>query len=219
MSVQYENAWRPVAEQQVTIDIAAPNVEIIPERLAFSPNGDGLGDTVSVQFRANEAVTWEGSIIDMTGKVVMETDYSQTTSFVKWNGRKPDGSEVADGEYLVLGVFTDMAGNVTYAEPFTIKIDRRPVQTVLKVPTGFSPNGDGLEDTLKAVIESDLHIDVNEWKLVIIDDTGEVLTSQRGTDTLPTEAEWDGMIMQEGNFAPALEGVLSGCIVCRLHKG
>ncbi len=219
MSVQYENSWRPVAEKDIIIDITAPNVEIIPERLAFSPNGDGLGDTVSVRYRANEVVTWEGSIIDMTGKVVMETDYSRTTSLVKWDGRAPDGKEVPDGEYLVLGVFTDLAGNVTYAEPLTFKIDRRPVSTVLKVPAGFSPNGDGFEDKLHVQIESDLHTDVKEWKIVVIDDSGEVLTSFRGADTLPAELSWDGMILQEGNVAPALEGVYQAVLYVDYLKG
>ncbi|HAK44508.1 MAG TPA: hypothetical protein DCO79_01115, partial [Spirochaeta sp.] len=219
MSVEYENSWRPVADEEIVLDIAAPRVEIIPERLAFSPNGDGLGDTVSVKFKANEVVTWEGSIIDMTGALVMETNSSQTTSVVKWNGLKPDGTEVADGEYLVLGVFSDLAGNLTYAEPFTVKIDRRSVETVLNVPTGFSPNDDGYEDKLKVGIDADLYLDVKEWRLVIIDDTGEVLTSFRGKESLPSEQVWDGMVMQEGSVAPALEGVYQAVLYVDYVKG
>lgn len=219
MSVEYENSWRPVAEENIIIDINAPGVDILPERLAFSPNGDGLGDDLTIQYRANEVVTWEGSIIDMTGALILETDYKQTTSLVKWDGTTPDGEDVPDGEYLVLGVFTDLAGNVTYAEPFTVKIDRRSVKTTLIVPEGFSPNGDGFEDNLKVKIESDLHTDVKEWKIVVIDDTGETLSSFRGKETLPKELSWDGMIMQEGNIAPALEGVYQAVLYVDYIKG
>ncbi len=220
MSVEYGNQWRPVVEEEVKIDITAPNVEILPDRTAFSPNGDGLGDSVEIRFRANEAVTWEGSIIDMKGDIIVETDYKQTSSWVEWNGTLPDNSEVPDGEYLVLGIFTDLAGNVTYAEPVSIKIDRRPVNTVVKVPTGFSPNGDGYEDKLHVFIESDLHIDVNEWKIMILDDTGEALTTFGGDDgTLPQELTWDGMIMQEGNVAPAFEGVYQAVLYVDYVKG
>ena len=219
MSVTYPNSWRPVAEKEVEIDIAAPRVEILPERLAFSPNGDGLGDTVSVRYKANEPVTWEGSIIDMTGEVVLETDSARTTSRIVWDGRAPDGTEIPDGEYLVLGVFTDLAGNVTFAEPFTFKIDRRPVRTVLKVPGGFSPNGDGYEDELKIGIDSELYVDINEWKMVIIDDTGEALTTIRGRDTMPKSVSWDGMVAQEGNFAPALEGSYQAVLYVDYVKG
>ena len=219
MSVEYENSWRPVADKQITLDIAAPNVQIIPERLAFSPNGDGLGDDLSIRFKANEVVTWEGSIIDMTGALVLESDYTQTTSLVKWDGTTPDGVDVPDGEYLVLGVFSDLAGNITYAEPFTVRIDRRPVQTVINVPTGFSPNGDGHEDKLHVTIDSDLYEDVNEWKIVVIDDSGEALTSFKGTETLPKELSWDGMIMQESNIAPALEGVYQAVLYVDYIKG
>ncbi len=219
MSVEYRNNWRPVIEQAIVVDIAAPRVEIQPDRYAFSPNGDGLGDIVTVKYRSNEAVTWEGSIIDMTGQVVLETDYTQTTSLVKWDGSGADGTEVPDGEYLVLGVFTDLAGNTTYAEPFTLKIDRRPVNTVLEVPSGFSPNGDGLEDKLKVGIKSDLMVDVREWKMTIIDDTGESLVTYRGEDTLPRTVEWDGMVMQEGNTAPALDGVYQAVIYIDYEKG
>ena len=219
MSVEYENSWRPVAEQDVVIDIAAPGVDIAPDRLAFSPNGDGLGDELTIKYRANEVVTWEGSIIDMTGALVLETDYKQTTSLVKWDGTAPDGTDVPDGEYLVLGVFTDLAGNVTYAEPFTVKIDRRSVKTVIRVPDGFSPNGDGHEDTLNVKIEADLYTDVNDWRIAVIDDTGEELSSFKGTETLPKELSWDGMILQEGNVAPALEGVYQAVLYVDYIKG
>ncbi|MDC7226427.1 MAG: FlgD immunoglobulin-like domain containing protein [Spirochaetales bacterium] len=219
MSVEYENSWRPVADEEILIDISAPRVEITPERLAFSPNGDGLGDELLISFKANEEVTWEGSIIDMKGNLVLETDYTQTSSQVKWNGTMPDGSAVPDGEYLILGVFSDLAGNITYAEPFTVMIDRRTVETVLNVPTGFSPNNDGYEDKLKIGIDADLYLDVNEWKLVVIDDSGEVLTSFRGTENLPDELVWDGMIMQEGSVAPALEGVYQAVLYVDYVKG
>ena len=219
MSVEYENSWRPVADEEIKIDIAAPRVEIQPERLAFSPNGDNLGDDITIRFKANEVVTWEGSIIDMTGAVVLETDYTQTAPTVKWDGTKPDGTEVPDGEYLVLGVFSDLAGNLTYAEPFTVKIDRRTVETVLNVPSGFSPNDDGHEDILKIGIDADLYEDVKEWRLVIIDDSGEVLTSYRGEDNLPTEQEWNGMVMQEGSVAPALEGAYQAVLYVDYIKG
>ena len=219
MSVEYTNKWRPVAEFPFLIDIAAPNVELLPERTAFSPNGDGLGDSLEIKFRANETVTWEGSIIDMTGAVVLETDYSRTASRLVWNGRDAGGAEVPDGEYLVLGVFTDLAGNTTYAEPFTIKIDRRPVATELVVPSGFSPNSDGFEDELIVGIDSELYIDVNEWKLMIIDDTGESLASFHGDTTLPKQVSWDGMVAQEGNFAPALEGAYQAVLYVDYIKG
>ena len=219
MSVTYPNSWRPVAETDVIIDITAPRVEIIPERLAFSPNGDGLGDSVAVQYRANESVTWEGSVIDMTGDVILETDYARTASRVIWDGTGPGGKEVPDGEYLVLGVFTDSAGNVTYAEPFTFKIDRRPVNTELRVPSGFSPNSDGHEDELVVEIDSDLYIDINEWKMVFIDDAGEILSSVRGEENLPETITWDGMVTQEGNVAPALEGVYQAVLYIDYVKG
>ena len=219
MSVEYENSWRPVAEQEVILDITAPNVEIKPDRTAFSPNGDGLGDDISIKFRANEEVTWEGSIIDMTGALVLETDYSRTTSLIKWDGTKPDGTEVPDGEYLVLGVFSDLAGNVTYAEPFTVKIDRRSVDLELSVPTGFSPNGDGYEDKLDVGIDADLYEDVTEWKLVVIDDAGEILKSFNGEGALPESQSWDGMVMQEGNVGPALEGVYQAVLYVDYIKG
>lgn len=219
MSVEYINSWRPVVETDFEIDIAAPNVELVPERYAFSPNGDGLGDELGIKFKASEPVTWEGSIIDMTGTVVLATDYSQTSSQLEWNGKGADGEDVPDGDYLVLGVFTDLAGNVTYAEPFTVKIDRRPVATELVVPSGFSPNADGFEDELIVKIDSELYLDVNEWKMMIIDDSGTSLATFNGTESLPKEVRWAGMVAQEGNFAPALEGMYQAVLYVDYIKG
>ncbi|MBI9107774.1 MAG: hypothetical protein JEZ04_13585 [Spirochaetales bacterium] len=219
MSVEYINAWRPVAETPFEIDIAAPNVQLLPERTAFSPNGDGLGDELGIKFKSSEPVTWEGSIIDMTGAVVLETDYSREASQLVWRGKGGDGKDVPDGEYLVLGIFTDLAGNLTYAEPFTIKIDRRPVATKLMVPSGFSPNGDGFEDALTVRIDSELYNDVNQWRMMFIDDTGESLASFKGAGTLPDIVSWDGMVAQEGNYAPALEGMYQAVLYIDYVKG
>ncbi len=219
MSVEYENSWRPVVELPLVLDVSAPQIEVTPDKLAFSPNGDGLGDDITIQFKANEPVTWEGSIIDMTGKLVLETDYSRTSSVIKWDGTTPDGKDVPDGEYLVLGVFTDEAGNVTYAEPFTVKIDRRAVGLVLDVPAGFSPNGDGYNDSLKIGIKADLYDDVKEWRLIIIDDAAEIQTSFKGTGSLPDAESWNGMITQEGNIAPALEGAYQAVLYVDYVKG
>ncbi|MDC7127228.1 MAG: hypothetical protein PQJ46_16820 [Spirochaetales bacterium] len=219
MSVEYENSWRSVAEQDIVIDIASPRVEVAADKYSFSPNGDGLGDSVSITFKSNEAVTWEGKIIDMTGELVLDTDYTKVSSKIIWDGTNSKHVDVPDGEYLVLGVFSDLAGNVTYAEPFTLKIDRRPVDTEIIVPSGFSPNGDGFEDTLNVKINSELYEDVKTWTFNIIDDTGEILKSFSGKDTLPKELSWDGVVTQQGNVAPALDGVYQAILYVDYEKG
>ena len=219
-SVTYENGWRPVIQETLGLDVTPPQIDVRISSPIFSPNGDGLNDQTSVTFKSSEKVVWRGSILDMAGRAVVETDSDRTTSLFVWDGSDSQGEPVADGDYLVSGIFTDRAGNLTYGEPVTLSVDNRKVAITLTAPGGFSPNGDGLNDTLYLDVEADLYEDVERWTLVFLDETNEVLRTFSDTDTLPYTLSWDGSREDaESAGVPVTEGLYSARLVVRYRKG
>lgn len=137
-----------------------------------------------------------------------------------WDGTDARGEAVEDGEYLVLAVFTDRAGNVAYGEPVTLMVDTRPVSLALGAPSGFSPNGDGFNDTLYLDVEADLYEEVERWTLTFLDGDGEVLRTFSGTDTLPYTLAWDGSREDAVSAGvPVTEGLYAARLVVEYRKG
>jgi len=191
-SVAYTNGWRPVVEFPVSLDSTPARISVSASSPVFSPNGDGLNDKTNISFKSSEPVIWTGGILNMEGEPVLQTSSAQTTSLVVWDGTNLNGETLPDGQYLVLGTFTDRAGNVSYSEPLTIKVDNRSVGLSVSAPAGFSPNGNGIEDTIDFTVRADLRDEVTRWTLAVTDQAGEQVRLFSGTGTLPESVSWDG---------------------------
>lgn len=219
-SVSYENGWRPVIQENLELDVTPPIIGISVSSPIFSPNGDGLNDKTSVTFKSNEKVTWRGSLLDKDGQPMAETGSDQTTSLFVWDGTDLQGNPAADGDYLVLGAFTDQAGNLTYGEPATLSVDNRSVGITLTAPSGFSPNGDGFHDTLYLDVEADLYEEVERWTLSFLNEDNEVMRTFSDTDELPRTLAWDGSREDSQSAGvPISDGLYSARLVVRYRKG
>ena len=174
-SLRYRNGNNPSIDELFVVDVTPPKVALNVDNPVFSPDGDGIKDTISVGFTADEDVTWQGTFIDKSGKTLMATDREYTTDRITWNAVTPDGKMIEPGTYTLLATFTDLAGNHTDISPTDIKIDIAPVDVklVLDMP-GFSPNGDDRSDVLPIRIEAIQYDDVQRWTLQIIGAQGEV---------------------------------------------
>lgn len=220
LSVEYDNGWESLAESPLFIDTAAPQIILEPDGgPLFSPNDDGLRDSVSIGFRSSEPVTWTGTIIDLENRTIREIETPQSQPRLRWDGTDSKGEPVPDGEYLLLGVFRDRGGNITYAEPLTLGVDRRPVSVELQHPEGFSPNGDGREDLMPLAIQADLYEDVASWEMTVYNESGKKMKIFIGEETLPQEVFWDGVTALGDASAPALEGRYTAELEVRYRKG
>ena len=127
---------------------------------AFSPNGDGVRDTVQL--------TWTNAVaLDSLELRVFRANGTQAGSIAlaqrgagaqayAWDARL-DGVRVPDGTYLV--TLVGRVGATTYYNPsasfvsslvasFGVTVDTAgPALTAAASPAAFSPNGDGLSDT------------------------------------------------------------------------
>lgn len=219
-SATYNNGWRPVVEEQIVVDLSPPELDPHITNPIFSPNEDGLKDQTEIFFRPNEAVTWSGSILSQDGDVVVEASSDTASNIVVWNGTDQDGQVVPDGEYLAVGSFSDLAGNVTYAEPLPIVVDNRSLSLELISPPGFSPNGDGHSDSLVLDVDATLYDEVERWVLSFFDDEGTPLREFTGTESLPKTLSWDGTReAAESAGVPIPDGIYHAALQVRYQKG
>ncbi|MBT3274174.1 MAG: hypothetical protein HN368_13535 [Spirochaetales bacterium] len=147
----YENGNNPGAAQTFLVDVSDPVISIAYDSEFISPNGDGRKDEIEVSFKSNEIVTWTGTFSDSSGKTVMSTNSGQTTSLVVWRGTDLSGNMLGEGVYTAVASFTDRAGNVYTTPKGSFVIDLTAPQVTFDVDkTYFSPDGDGIKDTVTA---------------------------------------------------------------------
>jgi len=160
----------------------------------FTPNGDGISDTISLSHRLSEnafiemAVKKDGTLVRRTSTWSLKGAGSLT-----WDGRRDDGKLVGEGAFKIILTPSDRAGNV--GDPAEVKVRvlssmKRPAAK----PSMFYP-GDGDElapsTALKARITRDATV---SW--IIRDGDGNVV--RRGLDGSSVEAPanarfvWDG---------------------------
>ena len=115
----------------------------------FTPNGDGLSDTVTFHQSLSEpaylavAVTAaDGSTVD---RFTNFSDAGDTTD--SWDGQGSDGSVVPDGTYTVTVVPTDPSGNVGDAASTRVMV-LTTIKSMSLSPNLFNPaDGDALAQT------------------------------------------------------------------------
>ena len=97
----------------------------------FTPNGDGISDTLSIKHTLSEGAYLDVSVAKQDGSVVRHfSDWSdQGATKSTWDGKNGSGDVVVDGKYDITVVPTDRAGNV--GDPATTSVK---VLTAMKSP-------------------------------------------------------------------------------------
>lgn len=122
---------------------------------AFSPNGDGRGDTYRLTGRISEVADWTARFEDQDGTVLGTRSGSGDTFSSTWDGLV-GGAPVPDGTYRWEIVVSDEWGNPDGTRSGTFRVDTVPpafddpivaADGAVGPPT-FSPNGDGSGDSI-----------------------------------------------------------------------
>jgi flagellar hook assembly protein FlgD len=142
------------ATASLRLDTVPPRIQsasIAPN--PFSPNGDGHDDVATLAFVPGESGTARVSVVAADGDVLRRvTGWNAVTtssSKVKWDGRisSTSGLKAApEGDATLLLELRDGAGNLTGVKR-RVTVDRTLALTSLSRKT-FSPNGDGVHDTI-----------------------------------------------------------------------
>lgn len=222
-----DRAGNPTTVEQklVTVDLTPPEVTFDLDKNYFSPDGDGIKDTVVATFTSSEPVrgllTLEnkaGGDVGTFGGFGRAFQPIEGTFTYRWNGIAGSGLYVPDGEYTVDSVYEDLAGNRTSLPPESLTIDTRPVSVAVSAPKGFSPNGDGVQDELSITVDANFYDTVVSWKASFAEVGGGPMQVKEGSGTLPRSIQWDGD-MQFGQGVKAPEGRYTAKLDVEYKKG
>ncbi len=205
------------SKQETTIDIdnfiidtVAPTAQIAPAASftymkAFSPNDDGQKDYFVIDQSGTNEAEWTGEFIDESGNTAFSyTIENSAPSSYTWDGLKNDGTEASDGNYTYRLSSTDLAGNSSEDyEIESIILDR--TITVIEFAEdvtdprnrAFSPNGDGVKETLTLSPVIPYQEEVTSWIYTLMNSTittePEVYIMETGTAAdIPLQIILDG---------------------------
>lgn len=203
---------------EILLDTVAPSAELSAEYLVFSPNGDGRKDTLPIRQSSAPGDDWTGAILDSAGRTVREFAWRASLENLSWDGRDAQGNVAPDGLYRYVLRSEDAAGNRFERSLQGIRVDNRPVQAfVTASAAGFSPNGDGVADTISFSLIVNPRDGVESWTLAMVDSGGAARRTLRGSGAtaIPAEFAWDG----KGDDGAVTQGEYAAVLTVNYQKG
>ncbi|UCB45777.1 MAG: OmpA family protein [Spirochaetota bacterium] len=186
--------YRLQVKGKIVVDTTAPFLQVTVPDTIFSPNNDGVKDTVLCEINAEEDAEWTATISTIEGIVVKTIEWGKDIPDVfEWDGKGENGNVLPEGVYSITITGQDKAGNVTDRTVKEIALDVRERQASVDVDRStFSPNADGSFDTItfKPILSDRSRIDT--WDLIVQTEKGDTARRFRGRRSIPAEIKWDG---------------------------
>ena len=209
----------------VIVDNTPPEVNLVQPSASEKMFGEGSKPVLSVKQSGSVEDLWTGVFSDATGKIVRTYKWtsSQPLSF-EWNGSDDKGAPLPDGVYSYKVSATDRAGNDSNPAQITNIIysaDKPATNISIAGSKYFSPNGNGINDTISFLVKIPVPDakSVNklvEWAVKITDDKGTVVKTYNGTDNPPSRISFDGKT-DSGSEAP--EGLYQAVVSAKYSNG
>lgn len=206
------------------LDTVSPYLAASAPWSAFSPDGDGIQDTIPVTITGcTQENLWTAEIKDSKNKVVKRYSWKEKVrtgakDFFEWDGSDESGNRVADGIYSIVISSTDEAGNAFSTTMSGFTLDSRETKIYVTAENeGISPNGDKILDTQKFNIKASVPDGILTWKFDIRSENGTSVRSWSDKDSanLPASIVWDGLD-RDGKVA---EGTFTGTLNVAYKKG
>ena len=199
----------------ITIDTAAPTVELSVPYAAFSNDGKAIRSSIPISQQSSKEKVWHGAIRSADGKTLRSMSWEGAAEDFVWDGTDSIGNRVADGTYYYELSAQDEAGNnvVQRTSPITVNSRKAKAYVTAALPA-FSPNNDGIKDIQTIHIYTNITEGLAAWKLAIVPaDAADELPVKTWSDEkngalMPT-IQWDGTTEQgdvvAGSFVAKLE--------------
>ncbi len=191
----------------VVVDTTPPEISVekpTPDGRIFSPDGDGNKDELTIRQEGSREDEWHARIEDMGEQTVRTWTWEeQAVDDLTWDGRNDDGEVVPDGVYRYVVESTDRAGNRNREELQNIIVDTRPTEVDLTIgDSHFSPNDDGVKDTLHLHPDVEVQENIVGWRLeVVAARNDEVVREFTGRSVPPQRIRFDGTDDEEERLA------------------
>ncbi|HWP68059.1 MAG TPA: FlgD immunoglobulin-like domain containing protein, partial [Rectinemataceae bacterium] len=181
------------------VDRVAPQATVRVSTSVFSPNGDGRSDTVDIIQEGIPGDTWQGQIVSAADKIVRYWSWDKQLGSITWDGKNQSGTLVPDGMYYYELRSIDEAQNSFVSPRLPIEVDAAKKTVRFDVDQkAFSPNGDGVKDSLYINIQAPKPQSIREFEISIyaLDNSGNRLATPvkawKGGANLLDQYAWDG---------------------------
>ena len=201
----------------VHVDTTPPRVDIASIRgddLIFSPNDDGIKDELIIDQTGSEEDLWTAQILNASNRPIRTFEFRNSAPLrIVWDGTGDDGEIQPDGVYRYRISATDRAGNSTSAEIANIIVNTEATPVGIRISDShFSPNADGVQDTIRIEPDVPNPRGIVEWSLTVRTVAGAAVRSYGDIATVPTPVVFDGRseagaVIAEGEYFAELEVV------------
>jgi flagellar hook assembly protein FlgD len=213
LKVQLTNGKTLTAlSQSFRLDSTPPEAHLTVKDGLFSPNGDGLRDSVTIIINAEGGTEWTGSIVNAEGIPIKSFFWKNNPpNNLIWDGRDDGNNLAPNGTYHFKLEGIDLAGNRTVVTSDLISLDARKPQAILTSDLqAFSPNKDGFADVVKIRLVSAFTDGLSHFVLEIRDQNGKPIRHLAEGSSLDQNAqfEWDGSddapsaTVSDGDYTP-----------------
>jgi outer membrane protein OmpA-like peptidoglycan-associated protein len=174
-----------------------PNDPLYTNYMAFSPNGDGKQDTINVipNIKDTEGATqYEMRITDEKGNVVkqMSGDINNLKTYA-WDGKDDSGKLMPEGMYRAEIILITESGEKKVVTSNYFNLDNSAPELALALdPLPFSPDGDGVADTLNLTLTVNDISPAESWDVKIRNENNRLFHTLKGKDTVPAQKTWNG---------------------------
>ncbi|MDR1909191.1 MAG: OmpA family protein [Spirochaetaceae bacterium] len=220
IAVSYRNGYLSSASSPyVTLDLTPPRSSVKTGYDAFSPNNDGNQDVMVFLQEGSAEVLWLGTVrrAEATEALRVMRMAGVPPARLEWDGLDDTGALAPDGEYRYRLSATDPAGNrgESNEADFTLSTADTPVFITTDFRS-FSPNGDGVKDTISLLPQIQERAGINSYRVEILDAGGRVLRFFEGQNTVPAAISWNG---RDSGNAAAPDGAYTARITVRYAAG
>ncbi|QQO08926.1 FlgD immunoglobulin-like domain containing protein [Breznakiella homolactica] len=197
LSVYYRNGYVSTAVSPAfTLDITPPSAAIRADYTAFSPNNDGIQDTMIFIQDGSEETSWTGEIRSAgpgNGTVKTFRFSGRPDPRLEWDGRDDTGRLAPDGNYEYHLSATDEAGNsgASNVIAFSLSTADTPVMVSTDL-RAFSPNNDRVKDTITILPQIQVREGIASYRIDIRDSRGTAVRTFEGTGSVPASINWNG---------------------------
>ena len=189
----YANGTAPAARSNALIlKNSLPTVSVSTDAIPFSPTADSSRPALTLKQSSSVETEWTG-VISRGSDVVKTYRWKGAVRDVVWDGTDDAGNKVSDGTYSYEVKTTDVADNTVSQKLDNLTVDSRATPLFLTVGSeGFSPNGDGVADSITISARVGLNEGIQAWKLEINNDAQGLRRTFEGRGLVPAQFVWDG---------------------------
>ena len=173
---------------------------------AFSPNGDGVRDSVAFKAKLSGDDGWSIALSNAAGSEVARFAGTGTTASAVWLGRTAAGARLPDGAYTATFAATSANGTARPAS-IAIRLDTVPpvISGLTATPAVISPNGDRSHDAAQIALTAG---EAGTTTLSVRNASGALVRSVGPTATKAGKLHlvWDGKVSSGAGLAVAPDG-------------